>query len=53
VPELVGELFEDVAVVPLEGPQPRRALYALTPAAGARESALAFLAALQVTNPRA
>ena len=53
VPELVGELFEDVAVVPLEGPQPRRALYALTPAAGARDSALAFLAALQVTNPRA
>ncbi len=53
VPELVGELFEDVAVVPLEGPQPHRDLYALTPAAGARESALAFLAALQVANPRA
>ena len=47
VPELVGELFEDVAVVPLEGPQPRRALYALTPAAGARESALALVANLR------
>ena len=47
VPELVGGLFEDVAVVPLEGPQPRRSLYALTPAAGARESALAFVANLR------
>jgi DNA-binding transcriptional LysR family regulator len=43
VPELVGGLFEDVPVVPLEGPQPRRSLYALTPAAGAREAALAFV----------
>jgi DNA-binding transcriptional LysR family regulator len=47
VPELVGELFDDVAVVPLDGPQPKRALYALTPAAGVRDSALAFLDALQ------
>jgi DNA-binding transcriptional LysR family regulator len=47
MPELVGGLFDDVAVVPLEGPQPQRALYALTPAAGVRESALAFLDALQ------
>jgi DNA-binding transcriptional LysR family regulator len=47
VPELVGALFDDVAVVPLEGPQPRRSLYALTPAAGVRESALAFIAALR------
>jgi DNA-binding transcriptional LysR family regulator len=47
VPELVGALFEDVAVVPLEGPQPRRSLYALTPAAGVRESAHAFIAALR------
>jgi DNA-binding transcriptional LysR family regulator len=46
VPELVAELFEDVAIVPLEGPQPRRSLYALTPAAGAREAALAFVANL-------
>ena len=47
VPELVAELFEDVAAVPLEGPQPRRSLYALTPAAGAREAALAFVANLR------
>jgi DNA-binding transcriptional LysR family regulator len=47
VPELVAGLFEDVAAVPLEGPQPRRSLYALTPAAGARESALAFVANLR------
>ena len=47
MPELVAELFEDVAAVPLEGPQPRRSLYALTPAAGARESALAFVANLR------
>ena len=47
VPELVAGLFEDVATVPLEGPQPRRSLYALTPAAGARESALAFVANLR------
>jgi DNA-binding transcriptional LysR family regulator len=47
LPALVGPLFDDVAVVPLEGPQPRRSLYALTPASGVRESALLFLAALQ------
>jgi DNA-binding transcriptional LysR family regulator len=47
MPELIGGLFDDIAFVPLEGPQPRRSLYALTPAAGVRESALAFLAALQ------
>ena len=47
VPELVAELYEDVATVPLEGPQPRRSLYALTPAAGAREPALAFVANLR------
>jgi DNA-binding transcriptional LysR family regulator len=46
-PELVATLFDDVAAVPLEGPQPRRSLYALTPAAGVRESALAFIAALR------
>ena len=53
MPDLVCGLFDDISVVPLEGLQPRRSLYALTPAAGARESALAFLAALQVANPRA
>jgi DNA-binding transcriptional LysR family regulator len=47
VPELVAGLFDDVAVLPLEGPQPRRSLYALTPAAGVRESALAFLDGLR------
>ena len=47
VPELVAELYEDVAIVPLEGRQPRRSLYALTPAAGAREPALAFVANLR------
>jgi DNA-binding transcriptional LysR family regulator len=47
MPQLVGDLFEDVAVIGLDGPQPRRALYALTPAAGVRESALEFLGALR------
>jgi DNA-binding transcriptional LysR family regulator len=47
MPELVSGLFDDIAVVPLDGPQPQRALYALTPAAGVRDSALAFLDALQ------
>jgi hypothetical protein len=47
MPEQVCGLFDDIAVVPLEGPQPRRSLYALTPAAGARDSALAFLDALE------
>jgi DNA-binding transcriptional LysR family regulator len=46
VPELVAELYDGVAAVPLEGPQPRRSLYALTPASGARASALAFVANL-------
>jgi DNA-binding transcriptional LysR family regulator len=47
VPELVAGLYDDVAVIGLEGPQPRRSLYALTPAAGVRESARAFLDALR------
>jgi DNA-binding transcriptional LysR family regulator len=50
-PELVCGLLDGVAVVPLEGPQPKRALYALTPAAGVRESALAFLDALEPNRP--
>jgi hypothetical protein len=37
--------------VPLEGRQPHRSLYALTPAAGVRESARAFVAALDVRSP--
>jgi DNA-binding transcriptional LysR family regulator len=47
MPELVCGMFDDVAVVPLEGVQPRRSLYALTPAAGVRDAALAFLDALR------
>jgi DNA-binding transcriptional LysR family regulator len=47
MPELVCGMFDDVAVVRLEGLQPLRSLYALTPAAGAREAALAFLDALR------
>jgi DNA-binding transcriptional LysR family regulator len=47
VPELVGALFDDVPVVALEGEQPRRSLYALTPESGVRESALAFIHALR------
>jgi DNA-binding transcriptional LysR family regulator len=47
VPELVANLFDDVPAVALEGPQPRRSLYALTPAVGAREAALAFVANLR------
>ena len=47
MPELVGGLFDDVAVVRLAGEQPHRSLYGLTPASGAREEALAFLDALR------
>jgi DNA-binding transcriptional LysR family regulator len=50
VPELVAGLFDEVVEVPLEDPQPHRALYALTPAAGVRDAARAFLAALQVNR---
>jgi DNA-binding transcriptional LysR family regulator len=53
VPELVGALFEDVAVIPLEGPQPRRSLYALTPESGVRESAVAFISAMRREVPNA
>jgi DNA-binding transcriptional LysR family regulator len=51
VPELLVGRLPGVAMVPLEGPQPHRSLYALTPAAGVRESARAFLAALDVRTP--
>jgi DNA-binding transcriptional LysR family regulator len=47
MPELLASGLPGVAMVPLDGPQPYRSLYALTPAAGARASALAFLEALQ------
>jgi hypothetical protein len=48
----VAGMFEDIAAVPIEGPQPQRSLYALTPAAGVRESALEFLAALRQDGDR-
>jgi DNA-binding transcriptional LysR family regulator len=47
MPELLAAGLPGVAMVPLEGPQPYRSLYALTPAAGARPAALAFLEALR------
>jgi DNA-binding transcriptional LysR family regulator len=51
VPELLVGALQGVVMVPLEGPQPHRSLYALTPAAGVRESARAFVAALDVRSP--
>jgi DNA-binding transcriptional LysR family regulator len=51
VPELLVGRLPGVAMVPLEGKQPHRALYALTPAAGVRESALAFVSALHREGP--
>jgi DNA-binding transcriptional LysR family regulator len=47
MPELLAAGLPGVAMVPLEGPQPLRSLYGLTPAAGARPAALAFLEALE------
>ena len=47
MPELLAAGLPDVAMVPLDGPQPSRSLYALLPEAGARPAALAFLEALQ------
>jgi DNA-binding transcriptional LysR family regulator len=51
MPELLASGLPGVAMVPLEGPQPSRSLYALTPAAGVRPSALAFLQALAQPSP--
>jgi DNA-binding transcriptional LysR family regulator len=48
MPGLLASGLPGLAMVPLEGPQPCRSLYALTPAAGARPAALAFLEALEV-----
>jgi DNA-binding transcriptional LysR family regulator len=48
MPALLASGLPGIAMVPLEGLQPFRSLYALTPAAGARRAALAFLDALQV-----
>jgi DNA-binding transcriptional LysR family regulator len=46
MPALLAAGLPGIAMVPLEGPQPCRSLYALTPADGARPAALAFLEAL-------
>jgi DNA-binding transcriptional LysR family regulator len=46
MPELLASGLPGIAMVPLEGPQPSRSLYALTPVAGTRPAALAFLKAL-------
>ena len=46
VPELLAGRLTNVALVELEDAVPRRALYALTPAAGTRPAATAFVAAV-------
>ena len=46
VPELLAGRLTNVALVELENAVPRRALYALTPAAGTRPAATAFVAAV-------
>jgi DNA-binding transcriptional LysR family regulator len=51
MPALLAAGLPDIAMLPLEGPQPHRSLYALTPAAGVRPSALAFLDALRREVP--
>jgi DNA-binding transcriptional LysR family regulator len=48
MPALLASGLPGIAMVPLEGVQPFRSLYALTPAAGARPAAQAFLDALEV-----
>jgi DNA-binding transcriptional LysR family regulator len=53
MPALLCAGLPDIAMLPLEGPQPHRSLYALTPAAGVRSSALAFLDALRREVPAA
>lgn len=47
MPELLAPGLPGIALVPIEGPQPYRSLYGLTPAAGTRPAAVAFLSALQ------
>jgi DNA-binding transcriptional LysR family regulator len=46
MPSLVAGRLPGIVVVPLSARRPRRSLYALTPAAGARPAAGAFVAAL-------
>jgi DNA-binding transcriptional LysR family regulator len=47
MPELLAAGLPGIAMIRLEGQQPHRSLYALTPAAGVRPAALAFLRALR------
>jgi len=47
MPGLLASGLPGIAMVPLDGPQPSRSLYALIPATGVRDSARAFLEALQ------
>jgi DNA-binding transcriptional LysR family regulator len=53
MPALLAAGLPGVTMIPLTGPQPYRSLYALTPAAGVRSSALAFLDALHREVPDA
>jgi DNA-binding transcriptional LysR family regulator len=48
MPALLASGLPGIAMLPLEGLQPFRALYALTPAAGARPAAQAFIDALEL-----
>ena len=47
MPQLLAAGLPGVAMIPLDGPQPSRSLYALTPAAGARPLALEFVEVLR------
>jgi DNA-binding transcriptional LysR family regulator len=51
MPALLAAGLPGIAMIPLDGPQPHRSLYALTPEAGVRTSALAFLDALRREMP--
>jgi DNA-binding transcriptional LysR family regulator len=53
MPELLAAGLPGVAMIPLDGAQPYRSLYALIPAAGVRSSALAFLDGLRREVPDA
>jgi DNA-binding transcriptional LysR family regulator len=51
MPALLAAGLPGIAMLRLEGPQPHRSLYALTPAAGVRSAAVAFLDALRREVP--
>ena len=51
-PRLLAGRLAGVAMIPLRDAVPRRAFYALTPAAGARPAAHDFVAALAEALPR-